>query len=472
MRTDKEKNKGSIILVTILPLISVLSIVLTGFINKLEILDILKIGLMTLILTSIIVFYIRTQENLLSKKFAKSIVFFSYTISILLVMLIKNPQIYSFWMIGSLIIAMLIDKKLGLSVYFNLAIILCITYSVEPENLIHFLVMGILFVLLSDALKSKSTVIYASIIILSTNITLSFILNNFIYDTKRNTNYVASFFSIFAVLVTAFLLSVIYNKFIGNKNITEYLIENNNSGNNESITDKSNLKAASIDEAKEINENTVVNIVDNTLAKDNENTLVKDNENTNQELFENNTNEEEVSSYSNTRTSYDVLLSESNELLTRLKEHSEKIYNHCRRIGDLSARAARIIGANEDLARIGGYYHEIGKIQGNNYIEEGLKLADEYAFPEKLKDILRQHNIKYDKPTFVESAIVMISDNVVTTIEYIENTGDQKFSSDKIIDNIFRMRLEKGTFDESGLSVKDFKILKEFYQNEFKSYGT
>ena len=31
------------------------------------------------------------------------------------------------------------------------------------------------------------------------------------------------------------------------------------------------------------------------------------------------------------------------------------------------------------------------------------------------------------------------------------------------------MRMDKGTFDESGLSVKEFKLLKDFYQKEFKS---
>ena len=27
--------------------------------------------------------------------------------------------------------------------------------------------------------------------------------------------------------------------------------------------------------------------------------------------------------------------------------------------------------------------------------------------------------------------------------------------------------MDKGTFDESGLSVKDYKLLKEFYKKEF-----
>lgn len=426
MRIDKEKNYGSLILINILPLISVLSIVLTGILKDIDTIDLMKISLMNFIFTTVLVFYIRTQENLLNTKYAKSIIFSSYFISLLLLMLVSNPQVYSFWIIGSLLTAMLLDKKLGLLVYFNMTFVLSITYSIEVESMVHFLIMGILFILLSDALNKKATVIYASIILLSINITLAFIMNNFIYDSNRNVNYLASFFSIFAVLVTAFLLSVLYNRLTG-----------------------SNLKVADEIIEDEIIDDTIIeeNINDNTISE-----------------------EEHIAvSEQSSRTNIDVLLSEDNELLLRLKEHSESLYNHCRLIGDLSAKAASLIGADVNLARAGGYYHEVGKIIGKNYIEEGLKLAEEYAFPDKLKEILKEHNIKYDKPTSVESAIVMISDNVATTIEYIDKTGDQKFTSENIIDNIFRLRLDKGTFDDSGLSVRDYRLLKEFYQKEFKS---
>jgi putative nucleotidyltransferase with HDIG domain len=333
-------------------------------------------------------------------------------------MLPNNPQIYSFWMLGGILIAMVIDSKLGLLVYFNITFILSIRLSLEPETIIHFLIMGILFVLLSNALKSKSTVIYASIILLSTNITLAFIMNNFFIEAKTDYNYLASFFSIFAVLVTAFLLSSLHKRVTNN-----YLLSK---------------------------EETIINSDD---TKDAINSEIKI--------------QEKISLVEKARTSYDVLLSDDNELLLRMKNYSENLYKHCKLIGDLSGRAANYIDADEDLARAGGYYHEVGKIIGKNYIEEGLKLAEEYSFPEKLKEIIKQHNIKYDKPTFIEAAIVMISDNVATTIEYIDKTGDQKFTSDKIIDNIFRIRMDKGTFDESGLSVRDFKLLKEFYKKEF-----
>jgi putative nucleotidyltransferase with HDIG domain len=170
-----------------------------------------------------------------------------------------------------------------------------------------------------------------------------------------------------------------------------------------------------------------------------------------------------------TRTSYDVLCDLNNELMKKMKEYSESLYAHCVLIGDLSYRAAKEVGANEQLAMAGGYYHEIGKIRGKNYIEEGLTIAEEYSFPKELKAILKEHNIKYEKPNSVEAAIVMLSDNVVSTIDYIEKTEDHKYTTDKIIDNIFIMRMDKGTFDASSISLKDFKKLKEFYQKEFRN---
>jgi putative nucleotidyltransferase with HDIG domain len=151
-----------------------------------------------------------------------------------------------------------------------------------------------------------------------------------------------------------------------------------------------------------------------------------------------------------------------------MKEYSENLYSHSVLIGDLSYRAAKEVGANERLAMAGGYYHEVGKILGKNYIEEGLLLAEEYSFPNELKAILKEHNIKYEKPSSVEAAIVMLSDNVVSTIEYINRTDEHKYTTDKIIDNIFIMRMDKGTFDQTALSLKDFKTLKEFYQKAFK----
>lgn len=404
----QKKQNGSLILINLLPLLSVAIIVLLGMINDNDIIGIMKVSIMAFLLSTAMVFFVRMQEAILNAKYSKIIVLMIYLLSILLVILPKDSVTYSFWMIGGLLTAMVVERKLGLIVYFNLTFILSIANSLRPEATIHFLIMGFLFALLSEALKSKSTVIYAAIILLSTNITLAFVMNNFIFETDSNVNYMASLLSLLIVIIASFILSMLYDRLIG-KHLVDSEVMNITIEEEPSIPDRS------------------------------------------------------------LRTSYDLLLSENNELITKMKEHSEGLYKHSMLIGDLSGRAAGIIGADEELARAGGYYYEVGKIRGKDYIHEGLKLADEYDFPDDLKKILKQHSIKYDKPTFIESAIVMLSDNVASTIDYIVKSGHQKFTTEKIIDNIFNMRMDKGTFDESGLSVKEFKLLKDFYQKEFKS---
>ena len=427
---NKIKNQ-SILLINILPIISVLTNLAVNLINNMDILDMIKISILISLLTSAMVFYINNQRHIINVKYAIYIIPFLYLLSLLLVQLISKPEIYSFWMLGGLLMSMLIDNKLGIMVYYNLTFILSLSHWLKLETTIHLLIMGVLFTLLSDSLKRRSTVVYASIILLSSNITLSFILNNFIFESNSNVNYLASLFSIFAVLVVAFLLSNLYNRLI-----TSDIIKTKASSN--LITNKTEDKM-------------VVNSLE--MNKNNIDTVSYNDETDNYDK--------------GVRTSYQLLLSEDNELLVRMKKYSEALYNHSRLIGDLSARAASLIGADEVLSRAGGYYHEIGKIVGRDYIEEGLKLADKYGFPDELKEIIKQHNIKYDKPTFVEAAIVMISDNVVSTIDYIDKTGDKKFSPDKIVDNLFRMRMDKGTFDDCGLCVKNFKLLKDFYIKEF-----
>lgn len=427
--TSVQYSKKGKVLITLLPLLSLLAVVLLGIMKNAPIIEISKVGILTLILTAAFVFFIRLQEeDILRRKFAKSIIAISYLLSIVLIMQPFRPEIFCFWMIGGLIISMLIDSKLGLIIYFNLTFILSITLSLRPETTIQFLIMGVMMSMLSTALKNKATVIYASIIILSTNITLSFVINNFIFEQSSNYNYLSSFFSIFIVILVAFLLSQLYDRLSPQE-----------------------VEAEMQKTAEEVSAMQI------SLQTEEIPTVVSFSE-----------EEVQIPYDRGARTSYELLIEDKNELMSRMKVFSESLYVHSMQIGELSARAAEVIGADELLAKAGGMYHEIGKINGKNYIEEGLKIAEEYGFTNELKAILKQHNIKYEKPTSIEAAIVMLSDNVVSTIDYIRKTEENKFTMDKIIENIFQLRMEKGTFDESGLSVKDYKSLKEFYQNEYK----
>ena len=69
-----------------------------------------------------------------------------------------------------------------------------------------------------------------------------------------------------------------------------------------------------------------------------------------------------------------------------------------------------------------------------------------------------------EKPDSKESAIVMLTDSIITTIKYFEKQPKElRRSTDKIIDNIFKVRLEQGILEKVPLTLNEFHILKEFY---------
>jgi putative nucleotidyltransferase with HDIG domain len=426
MKTGKKS-----ILITILPILSMCAAIIPGYLNKNSFLEVAKIAILTMVLTAVATFYILANENtILGKRLSRTIITLGYLSAICLLLFIPKPYMFCFWMIGGLLIAMLIDNKLGMLFHFNLTIIMAISLSMGLELVIQIMVIGAMMCLLSGALRTKATAVYAAIIILSTNVTLSFVINNFIFNKEVKFNYLNSLFSILAVLVTAFLLCLFYDG-TGKKINTE--------------------------EAKAPDDIVLIDTITTDHAT--EQVIHSSNQSTEE------SKEEKVAA--DDKPSYDILCSEENELLRKLKETSESIYAHALRIGDLSYRAAKVVGADELLAKAGGLYHEIGKLRGKNYIEEGLAIAEEYSFPKELRAILKEHNIKYDKPSSVEAVIVMLSDNIVSTIDYIAKSEDNKYPIGKIIDNIFQLRMDKGTFDGVNLSLKDFKELKAFYEREF-----
>jgi putative nucleotidyltransferase with HDIG domain len=441
------------LIISLLPVFAMLAAIIPGILSKADGIETAKQGIIMMLLTGAAVLYISLNaDSILNKRLAKTIITLGYLSSISLLLFVPAPETFSFWMIGGTVVAMLVDNKLGLLLHFNLSFLMGITMAISPEAVIQVLIIGLLISMLAGSLRQKSTVIYAAIIILSTNITIAFAINNFIFETKSNNNYLNSLFSIFAVLTAAFFFSLLYHR-NGSRTAASLAPTAETSMKDQP---ESFINLVSKPEAAAFAEEWVAA---SSIVQDQRELLLKETDTADAV--------EDTRLSRGIRTSYEVLCDLDNELVRRMKQYSESLYDHSVRIGDLSCRAAMEIGVDEMLAMAGGLYHEVGKINGRNYIEEGLILAEEYAFPKELKAILKEHNIKYERPSSVEAVIVMLSDNVVSTIEYIEKNDGHRFSPNKIIDNIFQMRLDKGTFDASSLSLKDFKRLKEFYQKEF-----
>jgi len=160
-------------------------------------------------------------------------------------------------------------------------------------------------------------------------------------------------------------------------------------------------------------------------------------------------------------------------LSKRIRHYSEDLYSHSLRISQLSYKAAKYMGCDCLLAGAGGMYHEASRIyEDKDYVEACKMLAAEYSFPKGLYDIVLQYGDASEKPKSSEAAIVMISDNIITTDEYLRKAGKrEQISDEKLVRSVFSNRISKGNFDGSGMDRKQINQLMEFYiHNAFKDW--
>lgn len=206
----------------------------------------------------------------------------------------------------------------------------------------------------------------------------------------------------------------------------------------------------------------------------------------------------------------------SSPLLKKLFNTAIGTYNHSITVGNLAEAAAIEIGANALLAKIGGYYHDIGKMDNPEYFIEnqkdlnkhnllkpsistaiikahvkiGIDKARKERLPQKVIDIISQHHgttlIKFfyeeaikksepdkkeiqkfdyqyqsENPMFPESAIVLLADQVEAATralrKYTMNTLE------KVIEKIINDKFQEGILDDSGLTLKNITKIKKIF---------
>lgn len=204
-------------------------------------------------------------------------------------------------------------------------------------------------------------------------------------------------------------------------------------------------------------------------------------------------------------------------LLKELSSKAPGTFHHSIMMGTLAEEAAAAIGANRILARVGCYYHDIGKIVKPDYfvenqierinkheglnpamsakviishVKNGIELAKKYKLPQEIIDFIPMHHgttlVSYfyskaknvaeenkedlseyiyrypgPKPQTKETGIAMLADSVEASTKSIEDPTPKKLE-DKI-DEIIKMRFMEGELDECELTLKDLtKIKKSF----------
>ena len=205
----------------------------------------------------------------------------------------------------------------------------------------------------------------------------------------------------------------------------------------------------------------------------------------------------------------------NNPLLRELSEKASGTFNHSINVGNLCDAAARAIGANSLLARVGAYYHDIGKIKKPHYfienqlgmdnphdklsprmsaliiishVKDGVELAEQYGLPNEIIRIIKTHHgtsllvpfyvkakqmegegvkeedFRYPgpKPSTREEAICMIADSVEAAVRSLKNPTAKTLK--ETIHEIIRAKLEDGQLDEADITRKDLdKIADAIY---------
>lgn len=205
-------------------------------------------------------------------------------------------------------------------------------------------------------------------------------------------------------------------------------------------------------------------------------------------------------------------------LLRRLQFEAPGTYHHSLMVSNLCEAAAEAIGGNPVLARVGAFYHDVGKlkrplffIENQSYFgienpheklnprlskmvitahpKDGLEIAKEYGIPPIILQFIIQHhgdglavyfymqaleqegheNINEDhfrynnpKPSTKETAILMLADAVESAVRAVK-TATQEMIED-IVDNIIKERLYDGQLSESPLTQKDLKVIASVFK--------
>lgn len=354
--------------------------------------------------------------------------------------------LYSLWMFGSAYISKKIHPYVGVFYQLIFTFMFCSIKEYGVEDFIYYFLIGSVICVLirfADTIKSLS---YILIIVGSVEIIVSFLLSNFVFGHALTSGSLMMVLSGFIVVIGS------------------YFVKLSNEAKNETMTASMETTAT----LEPIEENEKTDQIEQIETQNRQN----ENESNDSLLLDPNKESKPQRTEMEKTDELAQYITSDAPLMRRLNEEKPITYRHSLLIGILSEKAAHKINANERLARAGGLYHEVGKLNGSDYIEEGVCLATEYGLPECIIDIIRQHNGKEVHPTSKEAAIVLLTDSIIATIKYFEKQPKEKQrSNEKIIDDIFKVRLEQGVLNQSGLSLNDYQVLKDFYRSNLPKGG-
>ncbi|MBN1542093.1 HDIG domain-containing protein [candidate division KSB1 bacterium] len=210
-------------------------------------------------------------------------------------------------------------------------------------------------------------------------------------------------------------------------------------------------------------------------------------------------------------------LSDLNQpLLRQLAMRAPGTYHHSIVVGNLAEAATEAIGGNPLLARVGSYYHDIGKMEkpeyfvenqtkGHNpqekltpsmsslillnHVRKGADMAHSQGLPREIEDFIYEHHgtglmgyfyqkaleqsdgenisaneFRYPgpRPRKKETAIVMLADAVEATSRTLKDPTPSRIKN--VVENLIDERFKSGELDDSPLTLQDLSKISEAFQ--------
>jgi putative nucleotidyltransferase with HDIG domain len=194
-------------------------------------------------------------------------------------------------------------------------------------------------------------------------------------------------------------------------------------------------------------------------------------------------------------------------------------YHHSQLVAVLAEAAAAEIGANPLLARVGSYFHDIGKMRKPSYfienqqngvnlhdklspsmsalvisshVKDGVELAREYKLPQRIVDFIPQHQgtklitFFYNKavemnpdtdmpvdekkyrypgppPQNRESGIILLADGVEAAVRSLSEKNPQKIAA--MVQKIINKNFAEAQLDECDMTLRDLHVIAETFTN-------
>ena len=203
----------------------------------------------------------------------------------------------------------------------------------------------------------------------------------------------------------------------------------------------------------------------------------------------------------------------NNSVMRKMLVTASGTYQHSQMVAQLAENACRDIGANALVARVGAYYHDIGKMDQSEYfvenqtnginkhnamkpslsvsvirshVRKGVEKAHQLHLPQQIIDIIEEHHgnniIAYfyeeakkenpnvnpadysytgNPPSTKESAVVMLADTVEAACRTLENPTEERL--DKFIQMLINGKAEHHQLDKCDLTFSDITTIKDAF---------